>query len=83
MDRGQFGHLRAQRPRADGTIAKVAFYRNGVPITTLTQSPYSFTWTGVPAGSYMLSADVLYRDRPSEHTAGDRGCEPEPGVELG
>ena len=41
---------------ADGTIARVAFFRNGVPITTLTQAPYSFTWTGVPAGSYVLSA---------------------------
>jgi RHS repeat-associated protein len=41
---------------SDGTIARVAFYRNGVPITTLNAAPYSFTWTGVPAGSYVLTA---------------------------
>ncbi len=37
-------------------MANVSFYRNGVAITTLTAAPYSFTWTGVPAGSYTLTA---------------------------
>jgi RHS repeat-associated protein len=41
---------------SDGSIAKVAFYRNGIAITTLTAAPYSFSWTGVPAGSYVLTA---------------------------
>jgi RHS repeat-associated protein len=43
---------------ADGTIAKVEFYRNGTLITTLTAAPYSFTWSGVPQGSYTLTAVV-------------------------
>jgi RHS repeat-associated protein len=40
----------------DGTIVSVAFYQNGSLITTLSSAPYSITWTGVPAGSYSLTA---------------------------
>jgi RHS repeat-associated protein len=40
----------------DGTIASVAFYHDGVLITTVSAAPYSITWTGVPQGSYVLSA---------------------------
>jgi RHS repeat-associated protein len=40
----------------DGTIVSVAFYQNGSLITTLTAPPYSITWTGVPQGSYSLTA---------------------------
>ncbi len=39
-----------------GTVTKVDFYQGGTLITTLTAAPYSFTWTGVPAGSYSLTA---------------------------
>jgi RHS repeat-associated protein len=40
----------------DGGIASVAFYHEGVLITTLTSAPYNFTWSGVPAGNYSLTA---------------------------
>jgi RHS repeat-associated protein len=42
----------------DGTIAKVEFFRGGISIATLTEPPYSFTLTGVPTGSYLLTAVI-------------------------
>ena len=40
---------------SDG-ISSVAFYVNGAPIGTDTTSPYSVTWSNVPAGNYSLTA---------------------------
>ena len=48
--------ITANAADADGTIASVAFYQNGTLITTVTAAPYVITWTGVPAGSYSLTA---------------------------
>jgi RHS repeat-associated protein len=48
--------ISADAADTDGTIISVAFYQNGSLITTLTATPYSITWTGVPAGSYSLTA---------------------------
>ena len=42
----------------DGSIAKVEFFRGDTLITTLTAAPYTFTLTGVPAGSYVLTAVI-------------------------
>jgi hypothetical protein len=39
-----------------GSIAKVEFYRGGTLLGTDTTSPYSYTWSNVPAGSYSLTA---------------------------
>ncbi len=41
---------------ADGTIAKVEFFRNGTLIGTDTTSPYSFVWSAAPLGTYSLTA---------------------------
>ena len=41
---------------SDGTIAKVEFKSGGQIIGTDTASPYSFTWSNVPAGTYTLTA---------------------------
>jgi hypothetical protein len=41
---------------ADGTIAKVEFFRNGVLAAMVTTPPYAATLTGVPAGTHTLSA---------------------------
>ena len=40
---------------ADG-IASVTLLTNGVPLTTLTVSPYSYTWVNPPAAGYNLAA---------------------------
>jgi RHS repeat-associated protein len=40
----------------DGSIVKVEFYRGGSLIATVTAPPYSVTLTGVPQGSYVLTA---------------------------
>jgi RHS repeat-associated protein len=40
----------------DGSIAKVEFYRGGSLIATVTAPPYNVTLTGVPQGSYVLTA---------------------------
>jgi regulation of enolase protein 1 (concanavalin A-like superfamily) len=40
----------------DGTVARVDFYAGTTLIGSDTTSPYSISWTGVPAGSYTLTA---------------------------
>jgi len=41
---------------SDGTVQRVVFYANGQPIGASTTSPYSATWSNVPAGLYTLTA---------------------------
>lgn len=41
---------------SDGTVQQVDFYANGTPLTSVTAAPYSFTWNGVAAGTYALTA---------------------------
>ncbi len=38
------------------TITKVEFYNGSTLVGTVTSSPYSFSWTGVAANSYVLTA---------------------------
>jgi regulation of enolase protein 1 (concanavalin A-like superfamily) len=40
----------------DGTIARVDFYQGSTQIGSDTSSPYSVTWSNVPAGTYSLTA---------------------------
>jgi predicted phage tail protein len=44
---------------SDGTIARVDFYQGPTLIGTDTTSPYSITWSNVPAGSYTLTARAV------------------------
>ena len=49
--------LTAAAADSDGTIQKVEFFHGGTNlIATLTAAPYSFTWTGVPQGTFTLTA---------------------------
>ena len=41
---------------ASATISQVDFYNGTTLLGTATASPYSYTWTNVPAGSYSLTA---------------------------
>jgi hypothetical protein len=40
----------------DGSIARVEFYQGAVKVGEDTTAPYTFDWTGVPAGNYTVSA---------------------------
>ncbi|MBT9392182.1 carbohydrate-binding protein [Hymenobacter sp. NST-14] len=48
--------LTANAADADGTISKVEFYNGTTLLNTDTSSPYAFSWTGVAAGTYSLTA---------------------------
>lgn len=41
---------------SDGTVSKVEFYNGTALLATVTSSPYSVTFTGVPVGSYTVTA---------------------------
>ena len=44
---------------SDGTITVVRFYSGTTVLGTDSTSPYEYTWTGVPAGSYILTAQAV------------------------
>ena len=48
--------LAASASDADGRVTKVEFYNGATRLATDTTSPYSYSWTGVAAGSYSLTA---------------------------
>ncbi|MEO6004368.1 MAG: DNRLRE domain-containing protein [Opitutus sp.] len=48
--------INATATDSDGTITQVDFYQGATLLGSATSSPYSFTWTGVAAGSYSLTA---------------------------
>jgi uncharacterized protein (DUF2141 family)/regulation of enolase protein 1 (concanavalin A-like superfamily) len=48
--------INASASDPDGSIASVAFFAGAQPISTDTTSPFSASWTNVPAGSYSLTA---------------------------
>jgi hypothetical protein len=41
---------------SDGTVTKVEFFNGATKLGEDTEAPYLFTWTNVPAGSYVLTA---------------------------
>jgi hypothetical protein len=48
--------INASASDPDGTVAKVEFFQGTTKLGEDATSPYSFTWSGVPAGSYSLTA---------------------------
>ena len=48
--------LAAVASDADGTVAKVEFFNGQTKLGEDTSAPYSFTWSGVGAGTYTLTA---------------------------
>jgi hypothetical protein len=48
--------LAATASDSDGTVAKVEFFNGATKVGEDTTAPYSFNWTGVPVGSYSLTA---------------------------
>jgi hypothetical protein len=49
-------NLAASASDADGTVTKVEFFNGGAKLGEDTTEPYSFTWSGVAAGTYALTA---------------------------
>ena len=49
-------NITATASDADGTIARVDLYANNALINTDASTPYTFSWTNVPAGRYTLTA---------------------------
>ena len=47
--------INATATDADGSIFKVAFYKDATLLGTSTTAPYTYTWTGAPAGNYALN----------------------------
>ena len=50
--------IAADATDSDGTIARVDFLAGATLLGTVTNSPFSFTWSNVPAGSYALTAQA-------------------------
>ncbi|MCR5889840.1 glycosyl hydrolase family 18 protein [Hymenobacter sp. J193] len=48
--------LNATAADANGTVSSVAFYNGTTLLGTDTSSPYSYTWTGIAAGTYSITA---------------------------
>lgn len=44
---------------SDGSIAKVEFYRDGVLLGSDTTSPYGYSWSNIPVGTYALTAKAI------------------------
>lgn len=61
-------NLAATAADADGTVAKVEFYRNGTLLATDTAAPYAWTWASVAAGTYTLTA-VAYDNTGAKTTS--------------
>ncbi|WP_139922586.1 Ig-like domain-containing protein [Hymenobacter sp. DG01] len=51
--------LTATAADADGSVSKVEFYQGTTLLGSDATAPYSFTWTGVAAGSYSLTAKAF------------------------
>jgi chitinase len=53
---GQAIPLTASASDSDGTIAKVEFFANNTKVGEDTSAPYSLSWTGATAGTWLLTA---------------------------
>ncbi len=49
-------NLTASASDSDGTVAKVEFFNGTTKLGEDTSSPYAFSWSSIPAGTYSLSA---------------------------
>lgn len=52
-------HFAATAADTDGTVTKVEYYNGTTKVGEATSAPYSFDWTGVTAGSYVVSGKAI------------------------
>jgi len=57
--------INATAADSDGTVSKVEFFQGAVKLGEDTTSPYSYSWTNVAAGNYVLTSQS-YR-QPGSH----------------
>jgi lysozyme family protein len=60
--------LSANATDSDGTIARVEFYNGATLLNSDTATPYTFTWSSVPAGTYSVKA-VAYDNSGASTTS--------------
>ena len=63
--------LAADASDPDGSVAKVEFFNGATKLGEDTAAPYTYTWTGVPAGTYSLTARAT-DDRGAQTTSSTR-----------
>ena len=51
--------LAADAIDADGAVIRVEFFQNSILLGVDTASPYTFTWSGVPAGVHVVTARAM------------------------
>jgi predicted phage tail protein len=51
--------INATAADADGSVARVEFYRDTTKLGEDTSSPYTFTWNAAPAGAYALTVRAI------------------------
>ena len=61
--------LTANAADANGTVSKVEFYNGSTLLGTDTSAPYTYTWTGVAAGTYAITAKATDNAGASTTTA--------------
>jgi hypothetical protein len=66
---GQDVTITASASDSDGSVARVEFYQGATKLGEDTSSPYSYTWSGVVAGSYSLTAKAFDDDGASTTSA--------------
>jgi len=54
--------INASASDSDGSISKVDFYQGAALLGTDTTAPYSYNWTNVPEGNYILTAKATDDD---------------------
>ncbi len=54
--------IQATATDSDGTISKIEFFQGATKLGEDLTSPYSFAWSGVPAGSFALTAVATDND---------------------
>jgi chitinase len=73
--------LTASASDPESRLSRVDFYRGSTLLGTDTTAPYTFTWSSVPAGSYVLTAIAIDADGGSATSAAvNIGVNPPPST---